>query len=55
MTSVAGDIYFEEDHMGNSSNFIVQKRLQSIPLRFQDYQGGLEMIVETDGSVGIGS
>lgn len=53
---VAGDIYFEGGSFigGNSSNFIVQKRLQSIPLRFQDYQGGLEMIIETDGSVGIG-
>ena len=53
---VAGDIYFEGGSLigGNSSNFIVQKRLQSIPLRFQDYQGGLEMIIETDGSVGIG-
>lgn len=53
---VAGDIYFEGGSFigGNSTNFIVQKRLQSIPLRFQDYQGGLEMIIETDGSVGIG-
>ena len=53
---VAGDIYFEGGSFigGNSSNFIVQKRLQSVPLRFQDYQGGLEMIIETDGSVGIG-
>ena len=53
---VAGDIYFEGPSFigGNNTNFVIQKRLQSIPLRFQDYQGGLEMIIETNGDVGIG-
>ena len=52
---VGGDIYFTGGLLigGDSSNFVVQKRLDATPLKFNKYDGTNEMIIDAAGNVGI--
>ena len=52
---VGGDIYFTGGLLigGDSSNFVVQKRLDATPLKFNKYDGSNEMIIDAAGNVGI--
>ena len=52
---VGGDIYFTGGLLigGDSSSFVVQKRLDATPLKFNKYDGSNEMIIDAAGNVGI--
>lgn len=52
---VGGDIYFTGGLLigGDSSNFVVQKRLDATPLKFNKFDGSNEMIIDAAGNVGI--
>ena len=52
---VGGDIYFTGGLLigGDSSSFVVQKRLDATPLKFNKYDGTNEMIIDAAGNVGI--
>jgi len=52
---VGGDIYFTGGLLigGDSSNLSIQKRLAATPLKFNKYDGTNEMIIDSNGNVGI--
>ena len=52
---VEGDIYFTGSQFigGDSSSFVVQKRLAATPLKFNKYDGSTEMQIDSSGYVGI--
>ena len=52
---VGGDIYFTGSQLigGDSSSFVVQRRLDATPIKFNKYDGTTEMIIDSAGNVGI--
>ena len=52
---VGGDIYFTGSQFigGDSSSFVVQRRLDATPIKFNKYDGTTEMIIDSAGNVGI--
>ena len=50
-----GDIYFTDSQLigGESSSFVVQRRLDATPMKFNKYDGTTEMTIDADGQVGI--
>ena len=52
---VGGDIYFTGSQFigGDSSSFVLQRRLDATPIKFNKYDGTTEMIIDSAGNVGI--
>ena len=52
---VGGDIYFTGSQFigGASSSFVLQRRLDATPIKFNKYDGTTEMIIDSAGNVGI--
>ena len=52
---VGGDIYFTGGQLigGDSSAFVLQRRLDATPIRFNKFDGTTEMIIDSNGRVGI--
>ena len=52
---VGGDIYFTGSQFigGDSSSFVLQRRLDATPIKFNKYDGTTEMIIDAAGNVGI--
>ena len=52
---VGGDIYFTGGQLigGDSSAFVLQRRLDATPIKFNKFDGTTEMIIDSDGQVGI--
>ena len=53
---VGGDIYFTGGQLigGDSSAFVLQRRLDATPIRFNKFDGTTEMMIDSNGRVGIG-
>ena len=52
---VGGDIYITGSQFigGDSSSFVLQRRLDATPIKFNKYDGTTEMIIDSAGNVGI--
>ena len=52
---VGGDIYFTGGQLigGDSSAFVLQRRLDATPIRFNKFDGTTEMMIDSNGNVGI--
>ena len=52
---VGGDIYFTGSQLigGDSSQFVLQRRLDATTMKFNKHDGTTEMIIDSDGNVGI--
>ena len=52
---VGGDIYFTGGQLigGDSSSFVLQRRLDATPMKFNKFDGTTEMMIDSDGQVGI--
>ena len=52
---VGGDIYFTGGQLigGDSSSFVLQRRLDATPMRFNKFDGTTEMMIDSNGNVGI--
>ena len=52
---VGGDIYFTGGELigGDSSAFVLQRRLDATPIRFNKFDGTTEMMIDSNGNVGI--
>ena len=52
---VGGDIYFTGGQLigGDSSSFVLQRRLDATPIRFNKFDGTTEMMIDSNGNVGI--
>ena len=53
---VGGDIYFTGGQLigGDSSAFVLKRRLDATPIRFNKFDGTTEMMIDSNGRVGIG-
>ena len=52
---VGGDIYFTGSQLigGDTSAFVFQRRLDATPMKFNKYDGTTEMMIDSNGQVGI--
>ncbi len=52
---VGGDIYFTGGQLigGDSSAFVLQRRLDATPIKFNKFDGTTEMMIDSNGRVGI--
>ena len=52
---MGGDICFTGGQLigGDSSSFVLQRRLDATPMKFNKFDGTTEMMIDSDGQVGI--
>ena len=52
---VGGDIYFTGSQLigGDSSAFVLQRRLDATPIKFNKFDGTTDMMIDSNGRVGI--